>query len=320
MALPLLPAREWRSTSGGSISGGDEPAFELLRRDPAPIPVLIAVPHAGRSYPETLLARMRNPGEAALRLEDRLVDLVARRVARETGAALLVAHAPRAMIDLNRAPDDVDWGMVANGGEADGREAAAGARGRHALGRRARGGLGLVPRRLPGLGELWRTPLGAGELEARIARVHQPYHQALGEMLEALRDRWGGALLVDLHSMPPLGDKTGEHPAPDFVIGDRFGASCSPALSAAALAQLAASGTSAAHNRPYAGGYVLDRHAAPARGIEAMQVELCRAAYLDTNLRNQGPGLAASARVLTSLIRRLGEEVLDLHQTAQAAE
>src|SRR5690606_16073345 len=113
-------------------------------------------------------------------------------------------------------------------------------------------------------------------------------HAALSAALESLRDRWGAALLLDLHSMPPLGPKSGANPAPDFVVGDRFGASCDRALAAAAFDHLAAHHRRAAHNRPYAGGFVLDRHGAPGRGIHAMQVELCRTTYLDAELRQPG--------------------------------
>ena len=91
------------------------PAFAISGPLPSAIPVLIAVPHAGRAYPGSLLERMRNPGFAALRLEDRYVDLLAREVAKATGAMLLVANAPRAMIDLNRAADDIDWEMFGRG-------------------------------------------------------------------------------------------------------------------------------------------------------------------------------------------------------------
>jgi N-formylglutamate amidohydrolase len=281
-------------------------------RDPAPVPVLIAVPHAGRAYPAEFSETMRNQAAACLRLEDRFADLVAEAVARETGAALLVAHAPRALIDLNRAPDDVDWEMVA-GGAGDRRT-------RHAAGRRARSGLGLVPRRLPGLGELWRRKMTADELASRIEQVHQPYHAALSEGLEQLRDRWGAALLIDLHSMPPLGPKRGHDAAPDFVVGDRFGASCDGALSAAALDHFSIAGRRAAHNRPYAGGYVLDRHGGTARGLHAMQVEICRSTYLDAQLREPGPGLAAVARVLAGLVRRMAEELAAGRSLPQAAE
>lgn len=306
-------ARDSRKARGGVIPGtAAQPAFTLALREPAPVPILIAVPHAGRAYPTALAALMRNRAAASLRLEDRFADLVAESVAGETGASLLIAHAPRAMIDLNRAPDDVDWDMVAGGAPEP--------RGRLAAGRRARSGLGLVPRRLPGLGELWKRRLTAEELAVRIEQVHRPYHAALSAGLEALRDRWGAGLLIDLHSMPPLGSKRGADAAPDFVIGDRFGASCDGALSAAAIDHFAQAGRRVAHNRPYAGGYVLDRHAAPARGLHALQVEICRSAYLDAQLHEPGPGLAAVARVMAGLVRRLAEELAADRSVPQAAE
>jgi N-formylglutamate amidohydrolase len=311
-------ARESRGgrevTRGGGIPGtpAGQAAFSFTRLDPAPVPVLLAVPHAGRVYPAAFAQNMRDQAAACLRLEDRLADLVAEAVARETGASLLVAHAPRAVIDLNRAPDDIDWEMVAGGAPER--------RVRNAAGRRARSGLGLVPRRLPGLGELWRHRLTPDELAARIERVHQPYHATLATGLEQLRDRWGAALLIDLHSMPPLGPKRGHDSAPDFVVGDRFGASCDGSLSAAALDHLSAAGRRAAHNRPYAGGYVLDRHGATARGVHAMQVEVCRSTYLDSQLREPSKGLAAVVRVLSGLVRRMAEELAAGRSLPQAAE
>lgn len=308
-------AGDSRRKRGGSIPGAGvgQPAFSLVLRDPAPVPVVLAVPHAGRAYPAGLAGIMRNHAAATLRLEDRFIDLVAEAVARETGAVLLVAHAPRAMIDLNRAPDDVDWDMVAEG--VPERRVA-----RLAAGRRARSGLGLVPRRLPGLGELWKRRLTLAELDARIGQVHRPYHTALAGALERLRDRWGAALLLDVHSMPPLGPKHGADAAPDFVVGDRFGAACDGALSAAALDHFAAAGCRTAHNRPYAGGYVLDRHAAPARGLHALQVEVCRSAYLDAPLREPGPGLVRVAEVLAGLVRRMAAELAAGQALRQAAE
>ncbi|WP_234028981.1 N-formylglutamate amidohydrolase [Aurantiacibacter spongiae] len=303
------------ATTGGSIpgEGAHAPAFTFSRPGPGAnaIPVLVAVPHAGRAYPATLTAAMRHPDEAKLRLEDRLVDRIADQVAHATGAALLVAHAPRAMIDLNRSPDDVDWEMV-----ADARRRAP----RHSTGRRARNGLGLVPRRLPGLGELWSGRLAAADLSERIEAVHRPYHARLSQGLESLRDRWGAALLIDMHSMPPLGPKPGEGAA-DFVVGDRFGASCQGRLSAETLRYLAREGRLAAHNRPYAGGYVLDRHGAPARGIGAIQLEICRTTYLDARLREPGPGMADVVTLLSGLVRALADGLARSGSLfAQAAE
>jgi N-formylglutamate amidohydrolase len=299
---------------GGTIPGAPgKAAFTLAGREPSPLPVLIAVPHAGRTYPKSLLAEMRDPVAAGLKLEDRYVDLLARAVAEETGAALLLAHAPRAMIDLNRAPEEMDWDMVADKRD-DGRQA-------FDTARRVRGGLGLVPRRLPGLGEIWKRRLTQAEIDSRLAAVHAPYHASLASALAALKARWGAALLVDLHSMPPLGPKRGPHASADFVVGDRFGSACDGLLVAATFDHFASSGRRAAHNRPYAGGYVLDRHAAPSRGLHGLQIEICRAAYLDERLREPGPGFDSVTSLLVGLVRRLANEFAGLGGALrQAAE
>ncbi len=288
--------------------------FSVLMPGGMPLPVLIAAPHGGRAYPPELLANLRFR-DATLRLEDRHVDTLARDVAEQTGAALIIANAPRAMIDLNRAPDDVDWSMVV------GEKAV---RVRHSLAnRRARSGLGLVPRRLPGVGEIWKQPLARAELDRRIEQVHRPYHAAIGKALESLRDRWGAALLLDLHSMPPLHSRHPGSVSPEFVVGDRFGSSCDPRIVANTLRHLASAAKVASHNRPYSGGYVLDRHGAPQRGLHAMQLEVCRSTYLDARLEQPSARLPALARLLAGLVRVLASDVAELGrggQLPQAAE
>jgi N-formylglutamate amidohydrolase len=297
----------------------EAPAFTLTRPERLRLPVLVAVPHAGRAYPQAVTARMRDATLAQLRLEDRHADRLGVAIARETGAALLVAHAPRALLDLNRAEDDVDWDMIEGGRPADAASAEPGQRSNA----RARSGLGLVPRRLPGSGEIWRGRLAPAELDARIEGIHRAYHASLAEELSRIRAEWGAALLVDLHSMPPLRPAEGETRAPLVVLGDRFGASCHNALVGRALAHLETRGVPASQNRPYSGGYVLDRHGAPRDGIHAVQIEVCRTTYLDRHLAEPGAGLPAIAAMLAGLVRELGAETALLgggEQLRQAAE
>ena len=307
---------ESRKSHGGQIAGCDEPAFELVSPKTGAIPVLLSVPHAGRCYTESLLAQMREPEQSALRLEDRFVDVLATEVAKQTGASLLVANAPRAMLDLNRAVDDIDWGMIA--GQAPSVET------RHSqANRRSRSGLGLLPRRLSGLGEIWRAPIRRSDLDERIDGIHKPYHVALSQELEMIRDQWGVALLVDLHSMPPLRRGQTGLPPPHFVVGDRFGVACDNSLVDGAIGYFEGQGKRASHNRPYSGGYVLDRHASPRRGIHALQLEICRSTYLDARMENPSARLSSVAKLLVGLVRSLGERasrLADNSYFAQAAE
>lgn len=305
---------------GGRIAANSkQAAFTCVVPRRLPLPVLIAVPHGGRAYPASVLAQMRDPELSQLRLEDRHVDQLGIEIARQTGTALLVAHAPRAMLDLNRAEDDVDWDMIEGP-----RPSVSGASGRagHINGR-ARSGLGIVPRRLPGFGEIWRSRLARTELDRRIDEIHRPYHAMLAEQLRAIRDHWGAALLIDLHSMPPLRAPDDGEGAPRIVVGDRFGASCHSGLVALAMAFFEQRGCLAAQNRPYSGGYVLDCHGDPRAGIFALQIEVCRSAYLDADLSEPVPQIIDVATMLADLVRKLGEEVSAIGGAAnqrQAAE
>lgn len=304
------------TVSGGAVGEPSiAPAFNYFAPKRQPLPVLIAVPHAGRSYPPQVLEQMRDAELSTLRLEDRLVDLLGAEVAKRTGTGLLVAEAPRAMLDLNRSREDVDWEMVAGSRPKGPKHSQAN--------RRARSGLGLIPRRLPGFGEIWNDRIDQAELDMRIDNIHRPYHQHLSRELELIRNRWGAAFLLDLHSMPPLRKQAGQSRAPRIVVGDRFGASCHASLAARAFRYLDSQGCPVAHNRPYSGGYVLDRHSSPLRGIHAIQIEVCRSTYLDDRLAEPSSGLAGMAELLAGLVRELGAETArlgDAESLRQAAE
>ncbi|MGB3738007.1 MAG: N-formylglutamate amidohydrolase [Pontixanthobacter sp.] len=316
---------EWRSgRKMGGVGVTEHPAYTLTVPGDLPIPVLIAAPHAGRAYSRSVLTRMRDAEYSTIRLEDRYVDRIAEAVAKATGAALLIARCPRAVLDLNRSPHDVDWGMISGKDITSGKNGATGPI--SSANRRARSGLGLVPRRLPVIGEIWNAPLPMRELEGRIRDIHAPYHTALSATLDRIGDRWGAALLIDIHSMPPIrqparqatdqADRARRQASSEqvlpvhYVIGDRFGASADDRLTAAALHMFAMEGAAVAHNRPYAGGYILDRHGMPGRGRHGLQLEVCRSLYLDRNCRETTPGLAGVVSVITKLTRLLGERVV----------
>ena len=260
---------------------------------PPASPVVISVPHAGREYPPELLAALRVPAAALTVLEDRHLDAVA--YLARGGEAMLVQRRGRAWIDLNRSEDERDPRV--DDGALAGPPATSSAK--------LRSGLGLVPRRAGAAGDLWRRRFTDAEVAARIAGDHRPYHAALAATLAAAGDRFGVAVLVDLHSMPPLG-ATGAR----VVVGDRFGRSAGDRFAARALAVAAATGHRAGLNAPYAGAHILDRHGRPGEGIHALQIELDRSLYLDARLDRPGPGLAATATLVTRLIAALADEAL----------
>jgi N-formylglutamate amidohydrolase len=274
-----------------------------LDRDGAPLsPVVLSVPHAGRDYPAALLGALRLPATALTILEDRFVDQVAHGARRQE--TMLVQRRARAWIDLNRGEGErdprVDEGVRPHGQPAPSAK--------------VRSGLGLVPRRGGAAGDLWRRRFSAVEVAARIAQDYRPYHAALATALAAAQARFGIAVLLDVHSMPPLGDHA------RIVLGDRFGHASAQRFVARLEAEAARTGVRTALNTPYAGGHILERHAAPARGIHAIQIEFDRTLYLDAALDRPGTGLPAVVALLRRMIAAAADEALTGDRFALAAE
>ena len=256
--------------------------------DGAACTVVLTVPHAGRDYPDWTIDRLAVPLAQVRNLEDRFADaLVGAAIA--NGHRALVARAPRLVIDLNRAETDFEARSIPGTRTPIPRPS-----------HRARGGLGLVPERLGNV-QLWRTPVGAADLAARIVAIHRPWHTAIDAALTQAREKYGCALLLDVHSMPPL---TGAHPA-QIVIGDRHGTSAAAGVTEAAVAVCRQAGLRVAVNAPYAGAYMLERHGRPSRGISALQIEVDRRLYLDSALDQPGGGLNAMQALIATLATRL---------------
>lgn len=289
LTKPSVPPMEHAPARAASFErvGPAEPAS----------PVVVSVPHAGRDYPAAMIPMLRVAPSKLLPLEDRFIDLAAEGVT-NAGATLLTARRARAWIDLNRAEEELDAAMVE--GAATGLSDTP----------KVRGGLGLVPRRLPGVGELWRGRLKAADVAQRIAEDHRPYHAALAEALAAARARFGIALLIDLHSMPPVKGSAWRVP-PRIVLGDRFGRTAAPRFTARLAALAQAAGLPVAENSPYSGGHILERHGDPARGIHAIQVEVDRSLYLAPGLREPSPkAVVGVARLVEAMTAALADEAL----------
>ena len=252
------------------------------------LPLLLSIPHSGRAYPGWLV-RDSLGGVATLEaLEDPLIDRLAWR-ALAAGVGAVIARAPRAAIDCNRAPDEIDPDVVKGAPEP--------------ISPRARAGLGIVPGRTARHGHLWHRPIDAHELDRRINIAHAPYHAAIERALDRLAIAHGGALLLDCHSMPTRRGQA------ELVIGDRHGTSASRGITDAAARIARASGWSVALNLPYAGGHVIERHGRPAEGIHALQLEIDRGCYLGPDGRTPGPGFDRAARLLENLTLGLAQSI-----------
>ena len=264
------------------------------------LPVLLSVPHSGREYPDWLIAMSAGGKSTLTLLEDPLVDRLVWR-ALQRGCGAVIARAPRAAVDCNRAEDEVDPSVV--DGARRGRVSA-----------RARGGLGIVPARTQQHGYLWRRAISPRQLDERLSQAHRPYHEAIEAQLAALVARFGCALLLDCHSMPPPPEGV-----PPIVFGDCRGQTCDAWISADAITITQRCGFEAGLNDPFAGGHVIQRHANTSGGVHALQIEIDRSCYLEGRLQKPGKGFDGVATFLETLAVELGQALIG-RQYATAAE
>lgn len=244
---------------------GDAPfmVIEPLRRT---APIVFASPHSGRRYPETLLSQTRLTLQSLRRSEDAFVDELFAGAAAH-GAPVLCATIARAYVDLNRDPTELDPDMFHDGPP----------RGAFPLSPRVQAGLGAIPRIAGDGDEIYRRRLPIAEAERRLATVHRPYHTMLETLVAETQALFGCAILIDCHSMPSCARGP---QAPDIVLGDRFGASCHPELTAFVEHTLRGMGYKVARNAPFAGGHTTQMYGRPRSGVHALQIELDRGLYL----------------------------------------
>ena len=196
------------------------------------------------------------------------------------GAPLLAANFPRAYLDVNREPWELDPRMFAEPVPSFA----------NIRSPRVAGGLGTVPK-LVGEGlDIYPGRLPLAEAVARIELIYKPYHEALKRLVTRTHARFGFAVLVDCHSMP-ASIRVGETGVrPDFIIGDRFGASASAVLTETAIGLLIAMGYTVAHNKPYAGGFITEHYGRPARALHALQIEVNRGLYMNERTLQKSAG------------------------------
>ena len=274
-----------------------EDAFDLRLPPPeqARQALVFGSPHSGRIYPEAFMAATDLDAHAIRGSEDAFVDRLIES-APGHGIPVISARFARAYIDVNREPWELDPRMFED-------ELPSFARARSA---RVTAGLGAIARIVREGQEIYARKLTFAEAAERVASVHTPYHAALEDLVRRAQADRGLAILVDWHSMPK--DATAANisgPPPDIVLGDRFGAACSPAIVRRIEHELSVLGYRVARNTPYAGGYTTEHYGNPRGGVHALQIEISRALYLDETTLTPSAGYGVLRRDLDRLFAAL---------------
>ena len=275
------------------------PPLEVLEPRPQRLALVVASPHSGAHYPPEFLAASRLDPVALRRSEDSFVDDIFG-AAPALGAPLLRATFPRAYLDPNREPYELDPAMFADAlpGYANTRSP------------RVAAGLGTIARVVATGREIYRDKLRIADALDRIHAVYQPYHGALRRLIAETRESFGCCVLVDAHSMPSVGgpmDADAGRPRVDVILGDVHGASCAAVVTDTAESILRELGYAVTRNNPYSGGFTTQNYGRPRRGIHALQIEVNRGLYMDEEaIERKEDSIARLKRDMQAVLSALG--------------
>jgi N-formylglutamate amidohydrolase len=292
-----MSAEDDPSSQAGTIhQPGHEPSFEISRPDALTSPVVFASPHSGRRYPADFVIASKLDRHAIRRSEDAFVDELFA-PAPEYGAPLLRAHFPRAYVDANREPYELDPAMFA-GTLPDWINTTS---------PRINAGLGTIAKIVAGGAEIYNRPLDFKEAVARIENHYVPYHRALQGLIDEALAAFGRCLVIDCHSMPSMAIPGNASSAlhPDIVLGDCHGSSCDRDITHLVEKTLRDLGLSVNRNKPYAGGFTTRHYARKHAGVQTLQIEINRALYMDEVRITRNNGFDRLAERMRMLIARL---------------
>ncbi len=287
-----------------------EPPFLVDEPERHIAPFVFNAPHAGSVYPSGFLTTSRLDALALRRSEDAFVDTLFSGMV-SLGAPLMTARFPRAYLDVNREPYELDPRMFENR-----RPPFANTRSM-----RVAGGLGTIPRVVADGHEIYRGRLSVDEGLRRIEWLYKPYHRTLRQLVHRTARTFGHAVLIDCHSMPSTSLSREDAAKADIVLGDRYGTSCSSGLTDLVETALRDCGYAVVRNKPYAGGFITEHYGEPALGRHALQIEINRSLYMDERTLARRSGFDALARNLKDAFRQVIHEIDgDLTPRRMAAE
>lgn len=297
----MTPGRPTELFARSALIGGEDCArpFSLAApqgQGPAS-PLIFSSPHSGRCYPRRFVRACALPLDELRMSEDFLVDRLFAAAPR-AGCWLIAANRPRAWLDLNRAPWELDPEMFSTPlpDFADVKSP------------RVKAGLGVIPRIVSEGREINRRKLTWREARQRIDEGYFPYHQRLERLVRETQNRFGQAVLIDCHSMPATAARAMTPLAgrrPQIILGDCEGESCSPLLMDTLEYLFTRAGYRVSRNRVYTGGYITRHYGARGLGAHAIQIEINRELYMRKGRYAPSNGFPRLQEAISAIIAQL---------------
>lgn len=258
-------------------------SFQIHKSSVPQVPIIISVPHCGIHFPEEIKEEfdeklIERPDDTDW-FVDQLYDF-----APSMGMTMITAIQSRWIIDLNRDPENKPL-------YTDGRIIT-----------------GLCPTTDFLGNNIYkdkRKHVESAEIQRRLDQYYRPYHSKLSKLLSEIRSTFKCVLLWDCHSIRQFVPTIHPEKFPDLILGSSDETSASPELIKLALASLSQSEYKLTHNYPFKGGFITRNYGKPQEKMHAIQLEMSKVNYMDSEEKRYDKMKATRMREL--LNRTLGE-------------
>ena len=218
-------------------------------------PVVLGQPHGGTFVPDNIFSRLNQRGQGLDDTDWHITKLYNNLL---IGASVVKSNVHRYVIDANRDPTGRSLYPGQNTTE-------------------------LCPTSdFDGL-DIWQADQApsSDEVEARRLAYHMPYHAALAEELDRVRQIHGIAILYDCHSIRSNIGFLFQGTLPVFNIGTNNSITCNTYVEQivhSACQEMEPSNT--VLNGRFKGGWTTRQYGQPETGIHAIQMELAQRSYM----------------------------------------
>ncbi len=219
------------------------------------IGVLISMPHNGQLIPQDIAKTMTDGALDVADTDwymDKLYDF-----AKEMGIYILVPKYSRYVIDLNRNPSGESLYAGVDNTE-------------------------LCPTTAFDSSSLYlpnQQPT-AQEIQHRVEKYWQPYHQAITDTIMQLKHQYNKVVLLDAHSILAQVPRFFSGTLPDFNFGSADGTSCDEQL-LTNIEKINLVPYTSVFNGRFKGGYITRAYGVPSNNVHAIQLELSQRTYMD---------------------------------------
>lgn len=274
--------------------------FEDFNTDNIAYPLVLTMPHSGSYFPPAFLEQVNSSVETMRHNEDIFVDELLKK-AIDSGIPALKMLVSRSVIDLNRDRLELDPAMFYNYPQD-----------KDVLyDKHCRVGLGVVHRINYKREPLYKGLLDYNEVEERIKKLYDVYHNQLQKIINKCLKKFGFCLVLDCHSMPSkicsiIDDRSGI----DICLGNLFSQSCPQEMSDFLAGQFWDKNYRVEFNCPYSGAFTTFNYCQPRRDMYTLQLEINRSLYADENLLQKNANFAVTADDVSTSIINLAQNLI----------